>query len=462
VNWSTNLNTPTMTIPSISKSRYISGLQCDLLLWTHFNDRPAIPPPDAATQWIFDNGHRVGDLAKRVWPGGEEVPLSRDLCKTAAWTRELMRRRVPIFEASFLVDGRYCRVDILEPTGANAWKLIEVKSSTSVKEVNLHDVAFQADTLERAGVTLGRLELMNINRDYVLRGDLDPHGFFHREDITSRVGALGANVPTQVQQMHAVITGDRPTVAIGSHCDSPYSCDLKYQCWAGITEQVNVGRAPTERQIRPAALATWLEGLVYPVHHLDFETMNPAVPRFQGTRPYQRIPFQFSLHIQAEPDGPCEHHEFLCTDPIDPRPTLLEALQAIGPHGTVLAYNASFEKGVLNELGRDFPHALAMTNDLVARMEDLFAPFRSFDIYDPAQHGSASLKSVLPVWTELSYADLQVSDGQQAAREYERVVFGDTQPLARERLDRALREYCKQDTWAMVELLRVVREMAAG
>ena len=449
-----------MSKRALSKSRYLSGLQCPLLLWTHFNDRGAIPPPDAATQWIFDTGHRVGALAQSLWPDGEEVPLSRKLEKTAEWTRELLRRRIPIFEASFLIDGRYCRSDILEPVGVNAWNMIEVKSSTKVKEVNLHDVAFQANALRRAGLRLERLELMHIDRSYVRQGELDAAGLFHREDVTDRAVAYGEGLDERVDAMHAIISGERPIVDIGAHCHSPYNCDLIEQCWRGQARERNVGRAPHEHQVRPDGLREWLDRLEYPIHHFDFETMATALPRFQRTRPYQRIPFQFSLHIEPTPGGECEHVEFLSMDPIDPRPLLLEALEAIGPTGTVLVFNESFEKSVLRELARDFPHATALVDDLIGRMQDLIVPFRAWDLYDPSQHGSCSLKDVLPAWTSLDYADLQIGDGQQAAREYEQAVFGDQSFEQRDRVAAALREYCGQDTWAMVELLRVARELA--
>ena len=157
----------------ISKSKFLNGLQCPKLLWTYYNKQKLIPEPDAGQQHIFDTGHVVGDLAKQLYPGGIEVPMThgRDALElTVTATRDLLKRRVPIFEASFLEEGRYCRVDVLvpvpgddgDPRSGDTWDLVEVKSSTKVKDVNIHDVAFQHDTLTRAGVELNRLYVMHI------------------------------------------------------------------------------------------------------------------------------------------------------------------------------------------------------------------------------------------------------------------------------------------------------------
>jgi hypothetical protein len=214
----------------ISKSGYLRGLQCDLLLWTHYNDYKSIPAPDAATQAIFALGHRVGALAQRLWPDGVEVPHSWNLPETWGKTLALFPERRPIFEASFLVDRRYCRVDILEPAEGDAWNLIEVKAGTSVKPINEHDVAFQAATLQRAGVEIRDLYLMHVDRQYVREGEIDLEGYFHKEQVTRIARARQNEADVQVDRMLQVIDGPRPEVPIGPHCDKPYECPLKERC----------------------------------------------------------------------------------------------------------------------------------------------------------------------------------------------------------------------------------------
>jgi hypothetical protein len=513
------------TGPVISKSKFLSGLQCPLLLWSQYNDRDAVPPPPPATQYVFDMGHTVGDLAKQLYPGGIEVgaegrataprtggpargPASAegrpDLEATVAATGELLRERRPLFEASFLgaeaTGRRYVRVDILAPTPGDeeSWDLVEVKSSTRVKDINLWDVAFQAGALESAGVKLSRLYLMHIDTSYVRRGPVEPARLFARDDVTDRARKLMSDVPTLFARFAATIGGDRPQVPIGPQCRDPFHCAMLPVCWRDVapddvTTLVRAGRQAFEWRDRGwlrigqvpdaelsdlqlaqkaavtsgaprvdgAAVRDLLARLEYPVWHLDFESLNPAVPLFDGTRPFEQVPFQFSLHVQEAPGAAPRHVEFLSTTADDPRPAFLEALRAIGPRGTVLAFNASFESQVLAQLGRAWPAYGAMCADLGARLRDLADPFRTFAVYHPAQHGSYSLKAVLPAWTGRGYEDLAIADGQAAGRGWHRAVYAtDLAPGERERILSDLRAYCGRDTGAMVELLEVLRGLA--
>ena len=498
----------------LSKSKYLAGLQCPKLLWTHFNDRELIPTPGPAQQHIFDTGHMVGDLAKRLYPGGKEVPMvfkaSDAIELTVTATQDLMERRIPIFEASFLADDRYCRVDILVPVpgpdgdreNGTDWDLVEVKSSTRVKDININDVAFQYNALTRAGVHLNRLFVMHVDTGY-LRGDkFEVERFFHLEDVTERVQRLADYVTPAVNRMFDTIAGPDPDTPIGPRCTSPYTCPLKENCWGhlppdSVTDLYRAGArafgyldegiftiadAPESRltprqliqkkavienetQVDHAALQGWLKGLKYPLYHLDFETMNPAVPPLSGTRPYQRIPFQFSLHIQHEPGARPDHVEHLATwddqpQPGDPRPGLVEALHAIGPDGTVLAWNMGFETGVLEDLAEIFPAEAEFLADLVERMDDLIIPFRSFWVYHPRQKGNCSLKAVLPALTDFDHDELAISDGNHAARQYQQALYGNMSSKERSRVFQNLREYCKLDTMAMVAILMRLEKLA--
>jgi hypothetical protein len=499
----------------ISKSKYLSGLQCPKLLWTHFNERESIPEPDAAQKHIFDTGHMVGDLAKRLYPGGKEVPLifnaddALDLTVTA--TRDLMKQRIPIFEASFLVDGRYCRVDILVPVpgpdgdrqSGDEWDLIEVKSSTRVKEVNVNDVAFQYDALTRAGVSINRIYLMHVDTSYVRGEKFETERLFHLEDITDRAMLLIDYVPAALNRMFDTIAGPDPDTPIGPRCTSPYTCPLKDSCWSVLPENnvtdfyrsgprafrllddgiFSISHTPessltprqviqkkavidNEIQVDLPSLRRWMGELKYPLYHLDFETMNPAIPPLQGLRPYQRIPFQFSLHIQEDPGERPRHVEHLATwndEPLpgDPRPGLVRALKAIEPDGgTVLCWNMGFEKGVLEDLAEVFPTEAERLADLVERMDDLIIPFRSFWVYHPRQKGNCSLKAVLPALTDFSYDELAIGDGMHAARQYQQAVYGNVAVKERAMIFENLLEYCKLDTMAMVEILRRLEKLA--
>ncbi len=488
----------------ISKSKYLNGLQCPKLLWTHFNQRELIPEPTPGQMHIFNTGHEIGDLAKLLYPNGVEVPMNdKDLAATDRDTAELLNRpsaeRVPIFEASVLVDNRYCRVDVLVPvpdeTGEepNRWDLVEVKSSTRVKDVNVNDVAFQYDALTRAGIVLRTLYLMHVNTAYVRGEEFDVKQYFHLEDITERAHSVLEYVPRTVDKMLNVITGPDPDTPIGKRCKSPYTCPLIPHCWSVLPENnvtdlyysgarafayldeglFSIADVPDERlshqqKIQKQAvisgephtnvklLGRWLDDLAYPLHHLDFETMNPALPPFDGVHPYQRIPFQFSLHIQDSPGAEPRHVEFLALEAGDPRPELLIALHAIGDQGTILAWAMGFEKGVLNDLAELYRAEAEWLSGLNERMVDLMVPFRSFWHHHPAQKGSCSLKAVLPAITPLAYDDLAIADGNHASRAYEEVIYGEMEPEEKEAVLAQLLAYCGLDTLAMVEILKVL------
>jgi hypothetical protein len=209
------------------------------------------------------------------------------------------------------------------------------------------------------------------------------------------------------------------------------------------------------------ALRDWLATLAWPVQHLDFESMAPAVPAFDGARPYQQIPFQFSLHIQRAPGAEPEHREFLATNPGDPRPALVEALlDAVEPEGTVLAWNEAFEKMVIEDLAEfDLLRAPRLIT-IARRLEDLMSPFAGFAVHHPDQRGSCSLKAVLPAVTELDYEHLAIAEGGQATHNYERAMFADVDPAEREQIFTDLRAYCGQDTRAMVAILDWLEEAA--
>ncbi|MBU8870742.1 MAG: DUF2779 domain-containing protein [Gemmatimonadales bacterium] len=479
----------------ISKSKYISGLQCPKLLWTQYNDKNAIPAPDAATEAIFAIGHSVGDLAKELYPDGIEVPWSRNLEETTAATMDLLPQRKPIFEASFQIDGCYCRADIMVPVGDDSWDLYEVKSATKVKDVNVADIAFQTHAIERSGIKLDRLYLMHIDNRYVRQGEIDPAGLFHAEDVTKRARALQPGVAANVAALHRTIDGPCPDIAIGEHCTNPYSCDLWEHCSAFLPEHsvlqlyrihkkkafrmladgiAAIADAPAaelsngqliqqaavnsgQPYVSQDAIRRWLAGLQYPVHCFDFETMNPAVPLFDGTSPYRQVPFQFSLHIIDSPGKEPRHFEFLAEAPEDPRPALIDALKNLGDDGTILAYNMGFERGIISRLAEDFPAEAVFLRSLNKRFLDLMTPFSSFWYHDPKQKGSCSLKNVLPVLTDTSYDGIAIAEGGQAQREFQRAVFTDVAAEEKAQVLQDLRAYCKQDTQALVDVLGVLQ-----
>ncbi len=484
--------------PFISKSKFLSGRQCEKLLWIGYNRKELIPGADAALQAVFDQGHEVGALAKQMYPDGQEVGEGvLDLEETLRLTQAAIRQRKPLFEAAFAAEGGYCRVDILRPAPKDGWDIVEVKSTTSLKGVHLDDLAFQAWVLTNGGLKIRGCHLCHINPDFARHGQIDPKELFVLEEVTAQVFELSKAVEDQVDGMFRTIRlRQQPDTRIGPHCDDPYTCPLHDYCWSflpprnvlelyrgaqkgfnlldrGVTrledipdgfkltasQMIQKATARTGRpQVNRRAVSEFLDRLDYPVHYLDFETLGTAIPLFDGVRPYQQIPFQFSLHIVPEPGARPRHLKFLAAGRHDPRPDfMLRLREAIGRTGSIVAFNASFELGRLEECCAAMPTFSTWLKGIEGRVVDLLEPFRSFAVYHPDQGGSASMKAVLPALTGKGYEGLAIQEGGAASREFLRVTFGDVPEEERQRIRQQLEEYCGQDTEGMIWITDALR-----
>ena len=487
----------------LSKTNYLRGLQCPKLLWTHYKSKKTIPEVSPGTQAIFDQGHKVGDLAKELFPDGIDVEWDQNFLSVLKQSRELLNKRKPLFEAGFMSNRTYARVDVLVPAPRNKWDIIEVKSGTSVGDINYHDVAFQRYCYEGAGVSINKCYLMHINNQYVRHGEIDLAEIFTQEDITAEVDELLPDVPGKVEEMLKVIARRScPDVDIGKHCDDPYECVLKDVCWKRAWKHDdNVFTLPNARgrdwglyrqgilrnssipddfplsdkqqiqvdaessgtpHVDKAAIKDFLGTLTYPLHFLDFETfgMGVPIPMLDDSRPYQQIPFQFSLHIQREPGSNLEHISWLWDGNGDPRPEFMKQLKkSLGHRGSIVVYNQSFECTRLRECAELLPGYAGWLKKTLKRVVDLLAPFRSFAVYHPDQHGSASIKAVLPAWTGKGYDDLDISDGGQASDEFMRITYGEAGDEERKKVCSQLEEYCGLDTMGMVDILGVLHTL---
>ncbi|MBU2608736.1 MAG: DUF2779 domain-containing protein [Chloroflexi bacterium] len=472
----------------LSKSKYLSGLQCPKFLWIQINEPERIPETDPVTQYIFDQGHLVGELAKKVFPGGIDIPAD-DFMGNIKQTKELLEQRNPLFEAGILAEGIYSRVDILNPSNENSWDIIEVKSTTGVKDVHLDDVSFQKYCCEMLGLKIEKCFLMHINNRYVKEGEIYPEKFFTLEDITGEVEESSNGIQDRIADMLEVISAPIcPETTIGKHCSDPYDCPLS-ECWAFLPEYnifklyyggkksfdlfsngiITINEIPDsfklndKQRIQQACeisgrphvdgegISNFLGTLQYPLYYLDFETIGPAVPLFDGTRPYQAIPFQFSLHV-AENDGTRpKHFSFLASGTGDFRPTFLAELKnVLGDTGSIVVYNQGFEEGILKELAIMFPEYDDWITSVRGRLVDLLQPFRQFHYYSPLQKGSASLKNVLPALTGKGYNELDISDGQAASIAFQAVTYGSVSEEERNKVRADLEKYCALDTEGMI------------
>lgn len=488
--------------PFISKSKYLSGLQCHKLLWFQYNAKDQIPAFDAQTQAIFDQGHLVGEMAKKLYPGGIEIAgAANDFGKILELSKQALSQRKPLFEAAFKSGNAFARADILNPVGKNDWEIVEVKSSTEVKEVNLHDLALQRFAYEGAGLSITKCLLLHINNEYVRKGEVEPKKLFTITDVTEQVQALMKTVRPNLETMVDVIRQkSQPEIEIGPHCNDPYACPLQELCWKFLPEHnpltlyyfkkekafelihdghLDILKLPasvslSEKQdiqvnalrdrkpyIEKAGIRDFLNELEYPVYYLDFETFGTAIPLFDDVRPYEQIPFQFSLDI-VEGEGKKPMHEsFLADGASDPRPEILKRLKSLlGNEGSIVAYNAPFEKDKLSKASGIFTEYATWYEAIEPRFLDLLAPFKSFYYYHPDQRGSASIKAVLPALTGKSYQGLEIAEGGTASLEYLRVTFGDVSEEERQKVRRDLEKYCALDTEGMLLIVEELEKLA--
>lgn len=486
-----------MTSRLLSKSKYLNGLQCPKLLWLLFHEPKRIPKPDAATQYIFDQGHMVGELAKKLFPDGINIP-EEDFIDNIRQTRKLLQQHKPLFEAGISVGNIYARVDILNPIDEHEWDIFEVKSSTSVKDVHLHDASFQRFCCLQYGLAIRKCYLVHINNEYVKHGEVEPKQLFRIEDITEQVDTLTNGLLDRIEAMLEVIsTNACPDIAIGKHCSNPYDCHLE-DCWAFLPKNsvfdlyrggqkcfdllgdgiLSINDIPdsfkltgiqklqkecvlsSKPHVDKEEIKRFLSTLHYPLYYLDFETFSPAVPMFDGTRPYQTIPFQFSIHITTSENTELEHFSFLAEGTEDPRPKLLSELcKVLGNEGSIVVYNQAFEKGVLKELGNAFPEYAVWVENVCNRIVDLLSPFRSFHYYHPLQKGSASLKAVLPALTGKSYEGMDIDNGEVASIAFQAVTYGDVSDEVRNKVREDLKKYCGLDTEGMIWIVDKLREI---
>ncbi|MBL7148338.1 MAG: DUF2779 domain-containing protein, partial [Nanoarchaeota archaeon] len=373
----------------LTKSNYLIGLQCPKYLWMVFHEPEEIPEASLSDKFKFKQGEEVGELAKTLFPKGIDLPVHyvENLKKTI----EALKEKKPLFEAGFEVNNCFSRVDILVPN-KDKWDIIEVKSSTKIKDINIHDVSFQKYCLEKSGLKIGKCFLMHVNNEYVRKGKIEPKKLLIKEDITKDVNEI-KNVEDKIEDMFDIITSPTcPEHPIGKHCKDPYDCPI-CSCWDKLPENhvfclYKGGRLSYELyengiesikdipsdiklndkqgiqrdceinnkvHVNKDEIKKFLDKLKYPLYFLDFETFSTAIPMFDGLKPYSQIPFQFSLHVVEKEGSEPEHYEFLYSGSGDPRKEfLIELKKVLGSDGSIVVYNQGFEVSRLKELGECF------------------------------------------------------------------------------------------------------------
>lgn len=496
---------------NFSKSKYTALVQCDKTVWLG-KHKPEAAVFDTGTLSRMAAGNDFGDLAMRLFGDfvettaydGEKLDLAAMI---AATNRYLAEGREVICEAAFSHDGLYCAVDILKKT-QGGYAIYEVKSSTHPNRPQYAvDIAYQRFVLEKCGVPVTGTFVVTPNPDYELRGELDITALCKITDISESVEKELALVADNLKRAESVLSEpDEPKRALSPRCFTPYTCAYWKYCSAhlptpsvldlyrlgteekftllnkgivtmrdaydsGVAADNKIRRMQVEHQVfqrgtvcDKTQLRAFLDTLWYPLYFLDFETYRPLVPQYEGDSPNTQIPFQYSLHYIEREGGEVGHTEFLGEPTADPREAIAKSLaERIPTDACVLAYNMSFEKGVLTDLAKRYAHFSDTLTAIAENARDLIVPFRSGACYNRAMGGSFSIKSVLPALfpgdSELDYTALDgVHNGEDAM-----TVFAMTALMPskeREQARRALLDYCRLDTLAMVKIWQRLRKLS--
>lgn len=490
----------------ISKTRYMNYIQCPKRYWLSIFRKDLADERDMT---VFKTGKRVGEIARGLFPGGVLIEYrhgERDnLERMVRETKEHIKKGAKvIYEAAFATDEVRAICDILVKTG-NGYDVYEVKSSGSVKEVYLPDAAFQYYVLRECGINIRNMYVTHINTGYVRKGELEIAKLFKHNVVTGGVRALIDSIPKIIPHILKVYEmKDEPDIGIGVHCENPYTCEFMGHCFrrigensvfdlsgisqtkkydlydSGITYMSDIrdkgiklkrnlmlqvdSSLDDQEVVNKERIRDFLAELHFPLYFLDFETINPAVPLYDGTSPFEQVPTQYSIHATGKEGAGIEHREFLAKEGQDPRRELAERLVFDIPrHAAVLAYHMSFEKKVIQKLADTFPDLRDSLQRINDNMHDLIIPFRKKYYYNKEMRGKSSIKYVLPALfpddPELSYDGLEdVHNGKEAANAY--LVLTEMNAKERKRTRNNLLEYCRLDTLAMVRIWERLREIA--
>lgn len=486
---------------TLSKTKLLAYRQCPKRLWLEIH-RKDLRADSLATEAGFVQGNQVGDMARQVYdPKGTGQLIDVAVAGfAAAFARSnaLLASAAPIFEAGFSAEGAMAFADVMLPVrkaGKRVWRMVEVKSSTGVKDYHRDDLAIQAFIARSAGVALTGIALAHIDSAWVYPGGGDYRGLLVERDLTEEAFGREDEVRTWISGAQVIAAKRKePVKQTGSHCDQPYACGFLAHCqgqepkaqypvhWLpriqakalkehieeeGVSELCDVpDDLLSDRQLRvkkhtldntvffdaPGAAAD-IAAYKLPAYFLDFETIQFAVPIWQGTRPYQQIPFQFSVHRLAR-TGRLDQQSFLDLSGQDPSRGFAEGLiEQCGKLGPVFVYNAGFETARIRELAQRFPDLAPSLLAINKRVVDLLRVAEQ-RYYHPSQQGSWSIKKVLPaVAPDLCYSDLEgVQDGGMAMNAFLEAIAPRTSSLRKAQIEEQLLAYCGLDTYAMVRL----------
>lgn len=487
---------------NLSKSRYCNAYQCLKMLWLDINKPDE--KVDISNESVLDNGTEVGVLAKGLFGKYIDIEFNSNLNHMIEDTNKaiLKNKSAIICEASFIYNNNFCSVDILKKEN-DKYEIYEVKSSTEIKDIYLEDISYQTYVLKKLDYNVTKSSIVHINSFYERIGELNLNSLFKIEDVTEIVNKKMDEIENYIKEINLYMNNPtEPVKEIGIHCVTPYDCPffnycskdlpkpnifnlrrmrnttkfkyyskniykyedlLKEKIDDKVREQIEFELYDKKDKINKEKIKEFLKILTYPLYFLDFETYQQSIPMFDYVKPYEQIPFQYSLHILKNENANLEHKEFLSESGIDPRRKLAERLVCDIPKDVcVLAYNMSFEKSVIKRLAKLYPDLSDHLMNIYNNIKDLMIPFYNHDYYSKNMLGSYSIKYVLPSLfpndKELDYHNLEgVHNGSEAMNAFKDL---DKLSIEEQKIIRAnLLKYCELDTYAMVKIYKKLKKI---
>ena len=483
----------------LSKSKYCQCVQCKKILWLKkYKPEYAI---QTAKDSVLENGTKVGNLAKGLFGEYEEIEFNENLNIMVEQTKKILQNKPNIVaEASFNYDNNFCSVDILK-NDTDGVEIYEVKSSTEIHDIYLDDVSYQYYVLSHLGLNVKKACIVYINNQYIRKEKLELNKLFSVEDITDIVKSKQDEIKNNIEALNKYMEkhdkDNEPITDIGIKCFEPYDCEFWEYCTRGLPkpnvfdisggmkkrkkfekyyqgkisfedlqyedlnpkylEQIDFELNNLEPKVDKEAIKELLDLLKYPLYFIDYETYQTAIPEVVGTKPYQQLPFQYSLHIIREKGATLEHKEFLAEveDKDFIRHFAESMIRDMHENGSVIIYNKSFEPARNNEIAKMYPDLKDEIDRINSNMVDFLEPFKQRKYYCKEMHGSASIKAVLPALypddPELNYHNLPVvHNGGEAQEAF--LSLKDKTKEEQEKIRHGLLVYCKLDTYAMVKI----------
>lgn len=452
----------------LTKSNFMSFMECPCKLWLEKIHKELMPPVDAKTQNLFDQGNEVDSKAQELFPGG--VTVEGFNFQGYENTKKALGSDADVlYQPTIVIDGLSCRADILVRNG-DGWDLHEVKMSTKMEAKHFNDVTFQTICFEKAGVKINKVFLTYINNQYIKKGEIDLQQLFINEEVTAEVETYKPRVAELIPQAKAVLEwGDKLQADHIAECEHKRECEWT-GIWAETLSEDERGELfcnfkEEKKKLPPVhidnkAIKKEIESLEYPLYFFDYETVMRPIPVFEGHRSYQQVPFQFSVYVVEYEGATPELHDFLMETYEDPIPPLLEAFrEVIGPTGTVISWYAPFEKGRNEEMAKMYPEYAELLKSVNDRTYDLYLIFKKGMYIDPACGGSNSIKHVLPaLCPDLSYKNLNIQDGGTASASWKVLTNPNLSEEEHKKLYRDMIDYCRLDVYGMVKILDALKK----